>query len=359
MKNDLFKGIKVVELASVLAGPAVGMWFAEMGAKVVKIENKRTAGDITRTWKTAAENPHIPISAYFSSVNGGKEYLFLNLADKNDFSRLEKELESCDILIVNFKQGDAEKFSLSYRQLKPKYPHLIYLAIKGFREQPERPAYDVVLQAETGWMSINGYPNQEPLKVPVAIIDLFAAHQAKQGALCALYHRLKTKQGSQIEVYLEDAAISALANQASNYLMTGRVPERSGSLHPNIAPYGEHFYFADNTCLVLAIGTDAQFDKFCQIVHTPELIHDERFCTNAFRVQHRHQLYEIWAPIFKKLNGESVYRESLAAKVPIAKIKDIGEVLESAYHQHLIWQTEEDGHPTSRLRTSVFDWNFS
>ncbi len=184
-----------------------------------------------------SEDSSNDVSAYFSSVNYRKEYLKLNLKMSADYKRFITELEDTDIIISNFKKGDAEKLKIDDAFLRSLNPNLIIGKISGFGADSDRIAYDLILQAETGFMSINGEDNQAPLKMPVALIDVLAAHHLKEGILLALL----SKEPKTVHVSLYDAAVASLMNQASNYLMTGNIPKRLGNLHPNIAPYGELF----------------------------------------------------------------------------------------------------------------------
>src|ERR1041384_6818530 len=218
--NSPFKDLKVIELASVLAGPAVGMFFAELGADVLKIENPKNGGDITRQWKNASEKPG-DLSAYYASVNWGKSSVSLDISDEKGRRQLFAWLQNADVLIMNFKAGDAEKLGLDFPSLSARFPKLICGYLTGYGENDPRPAFDLVMQAETGFMSMNGTPESGPLKMPVAIIDIMAAHQLKEGLLTALFLRERSGKGSCVKVSLFDAAIASLANQASNFLMTG------------------------------------------------------------------------------------------------------------------------------------------
>ena len=268
--TNFFKDLKVVELAGVLAGPSVGLFFAELGAEVVKIENKKTGGDVTRSWKLPEEDKNSNTSAYFLSVNFLKKHLFLDLGKENDYKKCIAQIKNADVVIVNYKKGDDIKLKLNYVRLKKINPKLIYACINGFSDTDERVAYDLILQAESGFMSVNGTPESGPLKMPVALIDLIAAHLVKEAILLALLKRAKTKKGSAISVSLFDAAVSSLVNQATNWLIAKHLPQRTGSLHPNISPYGEIFQTKDNHSVTFAIGSDGQFKKLCLLLHIPK-----------------------------------------------------------------------------------------
>ncbi|MDX1912653.1 MAG: CoA transferase, partial [Saprospiraceae bacterium] len=184
MQESFFKGLKVVEFASVLAGPAVGMFFAELGAEVVKIENKTTGGDVTRGWKQATEDPASPISAYWSSVNWGKKYLLLDLGDAADRAQALEYALAADVVISNFKPSSARRMGFDAQTLRAQNPQLIYAQLNAFADpEDESPAFDAVLQAEAGFLYMTGEANRPPVKMPVALIDILAAHQLKEAIL--------------------------------------------------------------------------------------------------------------------------------------------------------------------------------
>lgn len=344
----MFQNLKVIELAGVLAGPAVGMFFAELGARVIKIENPHTGGDMTRHWKLSGEDPAHPGSSYFASANWGKQHLFLDIGDSDAIRQLHEIIKTADILIANWKDGDAEKFKLTYADLKKIKPDLIYARLTGFDD--DRVAYDVVLQAETGWMFMNGDENSGPVKLPVAIVDLFAAHQMKEGILAAYIHKLKTGEGSEVSVSLFDAAVASLANQASNYLMTGAIAQPSGSLHPNIAPYGEVLQFNDNKYIVLAIGTDKQFAGLCKILQCEELAGDDKFSSNKNRVINRKELFDIIKEKSENLNGEEFMDLCNKNKIPVGLIRNMKELFEMDAAKKLILEDEVG----KRVKTAIF-----
>jgi crotonobetainyl-CoA:carnitine CoA-transferase CaiB-like acyl-CoA transferase len=330
-----FKELKVIELASVLAGPAVGMFFAELGADVLKIENPKTGGDVTRQWKSPAEKPGNN-SAYFTSVNWGKTTIPLDISGEDGRGKLFELLADSDLLIMNFKAGDADKFGLDFPSLSQRFPKLICGYLTGYGANDPRPAFDLVMQAETGFMSMNGTPESGPLKMPVAIIDLMAAHQLKEGLLTALFLRERSGKGSCVSVSLFDAAIASLANQASNFLVTGTEPGLAGSLHPNIAPYGETFLCGDGRYIVLAIGNDDQFRRFSIAIGKPELITDPRFASNQDRVAGRRELPAFISAFFMKRTAKEAATMLTAAEVPFAIIRSVGEALASTSDFHLI-----------------------
>lgn len=352
--EPLFGHLKVVELSSVLAGPAVGFFFAELGAQVIKIENKRSGGDVTRSWKLPSEDPSVSTSAYFSSVNWGKQHLFLDLKEPKDREACLELIREADILITNFKQGDDHKFGLTFEAIKTMNPFIIYGAISGFGADSERIAYDLILQAETGFMSMNGTPESGPVKMPVAFIDLFAAHQLKEGILVALLQQQKKHQAYKVEVSLYDAALASLANQATNWLMAKHLPQRMGSKHPNIAPYGELFQTADEEWVTFGIGSNRQFQQLCNELGIVELAQEALFSENKKRVENRLELADRLRPLVEKRNADELIEQLIDARVPAAKIKDLSEVLSEDAAKQLILEEEVEGQLTQRIRGTIF-----
>ncbi|MBS1651832.1 MAG: CoA transferase [Bacteroidetes bacterium] len=324
----MFSDLKVIELAGVLAGPSVGLFFAELGAKVIKIENPKTNGDVTRSWKLKTENNSAQTSAYFWSVNTQKEFLFIDIAEQKGIEQFYSLLKGADILICNFKKGDDIKLKVDYNTLKKINPTLIYASINGFGEDSPRTAYDLILQAESGFMHLNGEANSNPVKMPVALIDLLAGHQLKEAILIALYQRLKVNKGSKISVSLFDSAIASLANQATNWLIAKQLPKAMGSLHPNIAPYGELFYTSDKHLITFAIGNNKQFKSLCSLIGFESLASEQRFANNQQRVVNRNELYSILSNSISEFRFNDLYKKCIALDIPIGKIRNLKEVFE-------------------------------
>jgi crotonobetainyl-CoA:carnitine CoA-transferase CaiB-like acyl-CoA transferase len=297
---------------------------AELGADVTKIESPQ--GDVTRTWYSTHED-QTTTSAYYLSVNAHKELEVLDL--KQDRSALEARIAQTDILLINFKSSDETKFDLKPETLLQRYPHLIIGKIKGFEHEEGRVAYDVAIQAETGFMSINGEVGSEPLKLPVAFMDVMAAHQLKEGLLCALLDKTKTGKGMLVECSLENAGIVSLMNQGSNFLKTGKVPIAAGSLHPNIAPYGEQIVFKDNTRIVLAIGSDKQFTALCSVLQCDAITNDQRFHNNISRVQNRKELLQILIKAAENISFQNIRETLISQSIPFGEVKTIDQVMES------------------------------
>lgn len=325
--EPIFKDLKVIELAGVLAGPSAGLFFAELGAKVIKVENPKTGGDVTRTWKLKTEEPEEPGSAYFWSVNAFKEFVSLDLSTQKGLEILYDLVKTADVVIANYKKGDAEKLKVDYTTLKKLQPKLIYASITGFGDTV-RSAYDLILQAESGFMSMNGEPNSNPLKMPVALIDILAGHHLKEAILLSLLKLYKQGEGSHVSVSLFDSAVASLANQATNWLIAGHLPKATGSLHPNIAPYGELFETKDKQKITFAIGSNKQFKHLCEIIRYKQLAADPRFALNQGRVSNRAELYALLYDYVRQLSFKELYAQCLEFDVPIGKIRDLKEVFE-------------------------------
>lgn len=351
----MFSKLKIIDASTVLAGPSVGTFFAELGASVIKIENT-SIKDVTRSWKLPKEDPSSSISAYFSSVNYGKTYVNLNLKDINDHTKFIELIQDADILISNFKRGDEAKLNIEDSFLRSFNPQLIIGKINGFGENIDRVAYDLILQAETGFMSMNGTPDSGPIKMPVALIDVLAAHQLKEGLLISLLERKETQIGRTVCVSLYDAAIASLVNQASNYLMNNHTPKRIGSLHPNIAPYGELFQTKDYDLVTFAIGNDIHFQKLCDYLQINTLPQDKKFNSNQSRVIHRMELFEILQDKIIHLSTEEILTTLINQNVPVGKVKNLQEVFTEEHVKKRILSENIDGVPTQRVSSIAFKW---
>lgn len=352
-QNQFFSGLKVVEFAGVLAGPAVGMFFAELGAEVIKIENKTTGGDMTRGWKLPGEEPASPISAYFCSVNWGKKHLFLDLNDPGERGQAIDLARTADVVISNFKPSSARRWSLDAESLRAQNDRLIFAQLNAFADpEDETPAFDVVLQAEAGFLYMTGEAGGPPVKMPVALIDLLAAHQLKEAVLLALLHRERTGSGTTVSTSLFESAVASLANQASNYLMAGHIPQRMGTQHPNIAPYGDVFIASDGQPVLLAVGTERQFRQLCAAMDLEALLTDPDFQTNAARVRCRAALNVILKEKFTQRPAAEWLSRFKSSGVPAARIRDMRSVFELPEARAMILEeTLPDGTKTQRVKT--------
>ncbi|MDX1902807.1 MAG: CoA transferase [Thermonemataceae bacterium] len=319
-------GLKVIELASVLAAPSVGQFLAELGAEVIKIENPITKGDVTRSWRLSTESPQNSISAYFSAINWGKTSLSLNISEENNLQKLYELVRSADIILASYKPQDAEKLKVDYATLSQINPTIIYGHITGYGNQNPKVGYDAIIQAETGFMFMNGEPESPPTKMPVALIDVLAGHQLKEGILIALLEKYKTGKGSYVEVSLFDSAVSSLVNQATNWLNAGHNPLRMGSEHPNIVPYGTIFSSKDEKPLTIAVGTDKHFALLCEVLGIPEVAQSPDYQKNAERVKNREKLIAILREKISTWHRSDFLQVLEKLQIPAGAIQSIEEV---------------------------------
>lgn len=330
------KNLLVIELASVLAGPSVGMWLAELGARVIKVENHRRGGDVTRSWKLKSESPSETRPAYFSAVNWGKESVGVDLKSPEGLQLMQELVAKADIVLASFKPGDAAKLGVSYEELRSLNERLIYADLSAYGEGDERVGFDAIIQAEAGFTYINGVPEGEAVKMPVALMDLMAAHQLKEGILLALLQRMQTGTGTLVRTSLIGAGLASLANQATNWLVAGQIPERMGSDHPNIVPYGSIFQTADGKGIVLAVGNDRQFGGLCTVLGAPEWAGDPRFKQNSDRVQHREALKKSLAAAIAAWERDALLAALREAKVPAGAVYNMREALEQTAAQGML-----------------------
>lgn len=345
----MFKDLKIVELANALAGPLTGSFFSELGAEVIKIENKRTNGDITRTWKLPSEDKNATASAYYSAANYSKQVLLLNLTNASDYQTLILHIKEADIVISNFKPDSAKKLRLSYDHLKEYNETIIYAGLTGFGANDSRPAFDVVLQAETGFMYMNGEPNGNPIKMPVALIDILASHHLKEAILCAIINKLKTGKGKHIEISLYNSALASLANQATNWLMAGHIPQAMGSQNPNIAPYGDLYLTKDNKFLVLAVGTDKQFEKLCSLLLLPIA----GFETNEQRLMQRKTLNRMIGDCFKTETANYWSSKLERSNIPYGVVKNMKEVFQDEKSKNMLISENIEGLEAIKVKTAL------
>ncbi len=352
MAQEFFKDLYVVELASVLAGPSVGKFFAELGAKVIKIENKRSGGDVTRNWRIPGEEISGP-SAYYASVNFGKQVEFIDLSSPEDRTILDSYLAKADLVISNYQDRVAEKWGLSYDDIALLNPKVIMGVLKGFKHE-DRPAFDVVLQAETGWISMTG-SKDAPAKLPVALIDILAGHQMKEAFLLAMIKKLKTGQGSYFECNLEQASLASLANQATNVLMNDFTPEPIETTHPNIAPYGDWFTTKDGIRFVLAIGSDKMWNE---LVSTIGLENTTQFGSNDLRLSNRNLMAQQIQERTQTFDHQKLFEAFDSKGIPYGEVKDLKLVLASDASRELLLEEKIDGRTCSSLSELAFTKTF-
>ncbi len=343
-------GVRVLDLSRVLAGPWASQSLADLGASVVKIE-RPGVGDDTRAWGPPYfETGDGEISAYFMSANRGKRSVAVDIANPRGAELVQRLARDADIVIENFKQGDAARRGLDYATLAADNPGLIYCSITGFGQTgpyKHRPGYDFMIQGMGGLMSITGEPDEKsgdgPQKVGVALADILTGLYATIAILGALHERERSGQGQYIDMALLDVLTACLANQATNYLVSGVAPGRLGNAHPNVVPY-QTFQTADGFVIV-AVGNDAQFARLCRTIERNDLATDERFLSNASRVQHRDALAgEIQAEMAKRPLDDWLARLEEAG-VPCGPINTIDRVFADPQVQHRGMQMAIDGMP--------------
>jgi crotonobetainyl-CoA:carnitine CoA-transferase CaiB-like acyl-CoA transferase len=342
------KGIRVLDLTRVLAGPWATQMLADFGAEVIKIE-KPGEGDDTRGWGPPflknADGSNGD-AAYFQSANRGKQSVCIDMAKPEGAELIKALAQKSDILIENFKVGGLKKYGLDYESLKAANPRLIYCSITGFGQTgpyANRAGYDFMIQGMSGVMSITGEPDGEPMKMGVAFSDVFAGLHAVIGIQAALFHRERTGQGQYIDISLLDSQVSVLANQALNYLVGGKVPQRLGNAHPNIVPY-QTFETADGH-IIMAVGNDRQYAEYCKIIGAPDLA-SAPYDTNRGRVENRTVLVPLLAPLMKKRTTLEWVAAFESAAVPCGPINTIDQMFanEQVLARGLqIGMTREDG----------------
>ncbi len=319
------KGLRVFDLTRVLAGPTCAQMLGDLGADVIKIE-RPGAGDDTRGFAPPYQ-PGTKESAYFTGVNRNKKSVTLDIGQADGQEIALKLIADCDILVENFKVGALAKYGLGYEQLHAKFPRLIYCSITGFGQTgpyAPRPGYDSLIQGMGGVMSLTGEPDGLPQKVGVPVADLFAGLSGCIGILAALRHRGATGQGQQIDIGMVDTHVAWLANQGMNYLATGENPARLGNQHPNIVPY-QVFPTADGH-MVLSVGNDPTFKRFCEAFKLTHLLEDQRFATNAARVSNRQLVTDTLTPVMQQHPTGWWIDQLEALKIGCGPINKLSEV---------------------------------
>jgi crotonobetainyl-CoA:carnitine CoA-transferase CaiB-like acyl-CoA transferase len=326
--------IRVLDLSRVLAGPWAGQNLADLGAEVIKVE-RPVVGDDTRSWGppflTGPDGQPTSDAAYFLAANRGKKSVTIDFTQPDGQDLVRRLAAGCDIVIENFKVGGLAKYGLDYNSIQAINPGIIYCSITGFGQTGpyrNRAGYDFLIQGMGGLMSVTGEPDDAPgggpVKVGVAIVDIFTGMYAVTSVLAALAHRERTGEGEYIDLALLDVQVATLANQATNYLVSGCSPERLGNSHPNIVPY--QALATSDGHIILAVGNDSQFSRFCTVAGCPELAGDERFSTNACRVCNRTELMPIVIEIFKQRTRAEWIDALEQAGVPCGPINTIAEV---------------------------------
>jgi crotonobetainyl-CoA:carnitine CoA-transferase CaiB-like acyl-CoA transferase len=322
-------GLRVLELARILAGPWAGQILADLGADVIKVERKG-AGDDTRGWGppfvAAADGGHLG-SAYFHGTNRGKRSIELDFETPEGQRIVKKLAARSDVLLENFKVGGLKKFGLDYASLAGECPHLVYCSVTGFGQTgpyASRAGYDLMAQGMGGFMSLTGTADGEPTRAGVPVADIFTGVYAVVGILAALIERQKTGRGTLVDAALIDSQVGVLANQALNYLVSGNVPKRQGNSHPNIVPY-QVFPVADGH-IIIATGNDGQYQKLCAVLGEPELAQKAEYRDNVGRLAHREVLVAHLSELTKRMKSADLLAKLEAVGVPAGPINDLDQV---------------------------------
>lgn len=356
MAEAPLKGLRVVELARILAGPWVGQTLADLGAEVIKVEAPE--GDDTRRWgppfidRPRPDGSTEQVAAYFHAANRGKTSITCDFSDAADLERLKALIDQADVVIENFKVGGLRKFGLDYPSLAARNPGLVYASITGFGQTGPRasqPGYDFLIQGMCGIMDLTGDPQGEPQKVGVAWIDIFTGLYGVIAVQAALAERAKSGLGQQVDLSLLDSGVAVLANQATNFLLGGVVPRRLGNAHPNIVPY-QVFPAADGH-LIVACGNDRQFAALCRVLGLDHLAQDPAYATNPARVAARDTLAALISAATATRPRADLIAALEAAGVPGGPINTVPEALDEAQIAHRGLRIAPEGIPG--LRTPI------
>jgi len=323
-------GIKVLDLSRILAGPSAAQLLGDLGADVVKVE-KPDEGDDTRKWGPpyvhGTSGERTDESAYYLSANRNKRSIAIDIGSASGRELVHQLIAQADVLVENYKVGGLAKYGLAYEQIKDRYPGLIYCSVTGFGQTgpyATRPGYDFLIQGMGGIMSLTGVPDGEPMKVGVGIADVMTGMYATVGILAALQHRQRTGQGQHIDISLLDTQISWLVNAGTNYLTDRQLPTRLGNGHPNIVPY-QVFSTADSP-MILAVGNDAQFRRFCEVAGIDEVASDECYATNPMRIRNRVALCELVGDALNTRPRATWLQELEAVGVPCGPVNNLEDV---------------------------------
>ncbi|NDW07610.1 CaiB/BaiF CoA transferase family protein [Jiella pacifica] len=329
MADAPLKGLKVVELARILAGPWIGQTLADLGAEVIKVEAPE--GDDTRTWGPPfiqRDGEERPTAAYFHAANRGKQSFVCDFKDEAQLEALKRLIDDADIVVENFKVGGLRRFGLDYDSLSARNPRLVYASITGFGQtgpEASRPGYDFLIQGMCGIMDLTGDPEGEPQKIGVAWIDILTGLYGTIAIQAAIIERQRSGLGQHVDLALLDCGVAALANQAMNALVSGKAPRRMGNAHPNIVPY--QVFAASDGHVIVACGNDRQFANLCRVLDLGALAADPAFATNPARVENRERLTALLGPAIARQNRADIIAALEAAGVPGGPINTVAEAL--------------------------------
>ncbi len=327
-------GLRILDLSRILAGPTCTQLLGDLGAEVIKIENPATRGDDTRAWGppfvTGTDGRPTDLSAYFMAANRNKLSVAVDIATPRGQDTIRALAAQSDVMIENFKPGGLVRYGLDHATLCAAHPSLVYCSISGFGQtgpNAAKPGYDLMAQGYGGIMSLTGPADGEPMKVGVGVADVMCGMYATVGILAALRHRDATGQGQHIDIALVDSQIAWLINEGVNYLTSGDLPERRGNAHPNIVPY--QVFAASDGHLLIAVGNDTQFARFCDYLEVPQLAADPRYATNPARLANRDALIETLAPLLAARRADDIIGGLESLRVPVGPVQDLRQVFDS------------------------------
>jgi len=327
-------GLVVLDLSRILAGPTATQMLGDLGATILKIENPKSGGDDTRAWgpnyALDTDGNKTDLSAYFMCANRNKKSIAVDIATPEGQDIIRKLAARADIVVENFKPGGLAKYGLDYDTMLKAHPELVYCSISGFGQTgPNRakPGYDLMAQGYGGIMSLTGDADGQPTKVGVGIADVMCGMYATIGILAALRHFERTGEGQHIDVALVDTQMAWLINEGTNFLTSGKLPQRHGNGHPNIVPYS--VFAASDGHVIVAVGNDAQFRRFCDFIDLPDLADDPKYATNVARIENRTKLTDLISPPLAQIKMADIIAGLEALKVPVGPINNVEQALHS------------------------------
>jgi len=327
-------GLIVLDLSRILAGPTATQMLGDLGATILKIENPKSGGDDTRSWgpnyAIGLDGENTDLSAYFMCANRNKKSIAVDIATPEGQDIIRQLAARADIVVENFKPGGLAKYGLDHDTMLKLHPELVYCSISGFGQtgpNSKKPGYDLMAQAYGGIMSLTGDVDGQPMKVGVGIADVMCGMYATIGILAALRHLERTGEGQHIDVALVDTQMAWLINEGTNFLTSGKVPARHGNGHPNIVPYS--VYACTDGHVIVAVGNDAQFRRFCDFIDHPELTDDPNFATNVARINNRPALTVLISAALAHMKTADIIAGLEAIKVPVGPINNVEEALYS------------------------------